>query len=368
MPTKRIKERTKSIKKREKKIRDATNMDGRRSGPKTPKQRAALFTSADKKSRPAKLLELVPGPANNIHSYMDTKSLINLGLTSPQMESSLKNAVGDLVRDDLLFKNFWEEQELDKYYYSLPMNINVPGDSSRREKILYKIKKDNVSVFYGGDAGRYFHRFGLAASQIGCLNTIKYFDKEMRIYDFPYPVPTIDEPAELDNDWKRAIHYRWGGKAYFNLAAKQSADATYATILGHIDNNNKEQIEERYIKYFKEGDQVTEEEFGKIIMKEKLSWCYLDEQKRWVKEVFFMDRDTDNPIKHVELTNMYDSFRDMVMDSNECCDRLCKKVKESCNIMGGRRRRKKNRKKRTKKKARRKRRRKSSKRRRRRKR
>ena len=193
-------------------------MDGRRSGPWEAKQRAALFTSADKKSRPAKLLELVPGPANNIHSYMDTKSLINLGLTSPQMESSLKNAVGDLVRDDLLFKNFWEEQELDKYYYSLPMNINVPGDSSRREKILYKIKKDNVSVFYGGDAARYFHRFGLAASQIGCLNTIKYFDKEMRIYDFPYPVPTIDEPAELDNDWKRAIHYRWGGKAYFNLA------------------------------------------------------------------------------------------------------------------------------------------------------
>ena len=112
-------------------------------------------------------------------------------------------------------------------------------------------------------------------------------------------------------------------------------------------------------------------------MKEKLSWCYLDEQKRWVDEVFFMDHNTTNPIKHVELKNMYDNFTDIVEASHECCDRACNKFtksfKESCSIMGGRRkrtrrRRKKNRKKRTKKKTRRRRRRKSSKRRRRRKR
>ncbi len=372
----RIRERSITRKKRIKKTRDATMMEGRigKTGPKGPKARYAKLGVHDK-SEFEKLFEVVEGPARDLHKYLTTGDAKRLGETSTGLERSLAYVMDDLVRDDQVFKEFWEKHKLDKYYYSLPMYISVPGDSSRRERILYKIKKTLVNL----EGPRHRQDVGYLDRQIGCLNTIKYGKKEMRIYDFPYPVPTIDSPAELDDEWKRAIRHRWGGEEYYNQAAYQAADATHATIVDQIANEEAYRIEDRYQKYINKetGKFIGQEEFREIIMKEKLSWCYLDEQKRWVENVFYMDQDTTNPIKHVDLETMYDKFMDKVMGSNECCNRVCNRFtnsfKESCGIQGGRRkrtrrRRKKNRKKRTKKKARRKRRRKSSKRRRRRKR
>lgn len=377
MPPKhdRIRERSNTRKERMDKTDKASMMKDRMTGPASVKDRAKRLVDDDKIS-PFERVFVVPGPAPDLlHKYLTIGDLTGLEKTSTGLERSLDYVMDDLVRDDQVFKEFWEKRELDKYYYSLPMYISVPGDSSRRERILYKIKKINVKP----EGPRHRQDVGQLARQIGCLNSIKYKGKEMRIYDFPYPVPTIEEPAELDNEWKRTIRHRWGGEEHYNHAAYQAADATYTTIVDQIAKGVPHGIEDKYQKYINKetGKFIGQEEFREIIMKEKLSWCYLDEQKRWVREVFFMDHNTTNPIKHVELETMYDMFKGMVMNSYECCDRLCERVKESfqesCPIMGGRRkrtrrRRKKSRKKRTKKKARRKRRRKSSKRRRRRKR
>jgi len=373
MPTNRITKRTKSRRKRMLNTEGALKMKNRVTGPKGPKKRSEQG-DADI-STFEQLFGIPEGPTKIMLGMLGTPEIKILERVTVGLERSLNYVMDDLVRDDAVFKEFWEKRELDEYYYSLPMYIGVPGDDSRRERILYKIKKINVKP----EGPRHRQDVGQLARQIGCLNSIKYKDKEMRIYDFPYPVPTIEEPAELDIEWERAIKARWGGEEDYNQAAYEAADATYTTIEEHIAKKETYKIEDRYmnILYDERGEIIGNEEFRKHIMKEKLSWCYLDEQKRWVREVFFMDHNTTNPIKHVELETMYDMFKGMVMNSYECCDRLCKRVKDSfqgsCSIMGGRRkrtrrRRKKNRKKRTKKKARRKRRRRSSKRRRRRKR
>ena len=137
-------------------------------------------------------------------------------------------------------------------------------------------------------------------------------------------------------------------------------DQRYAELTQFLQDGERVPPEYNRFTVDTTGTELLEKtKIAEMMEKDRLNWCYIDEQRAWFNDVFKLyERQGDI----VELTSLLDDAKNAL-----------KGLASSCGIQGGRRkrtrrRRKKNRKKRTKKKARRKRRRKSSKRRRRRKR
>ena len=370
-----IRKRKKSQKKRREKSKERFKLGESGVGPESYKKSKEYTAAASIRKNKGnifhQLMTVPEGPGNIIQSLLESPGAFNLSQATVQMEDKLSGIMDDKIKDDVLFKKFWEEKELDKYYYSVPMRVvNVINDQA--EMILYKIRKSHVKPEFYNEGARHYQDAGMAERKIGCLNYIHYGGRSVRIYDFPYTVPTVENPVELDEEWKTVLRRRYRNlPRTFQDEVYEEADEIYNKLKEGEEFWKDMAIQ--HIQKFNEG--VTQDQFREIIMKEKLSWCYVDEQKKWVRSVFYM-KQRGEPIKHVELKTFYDKFSDAFNASYECCSNACKKIEEGvqgCGIMGGRRkrtrrRRKKNRKKRTKKKARRRRRRKSSKRRRRRKR
>ena len=332
------------------------------------------------------IISVKEGPGYKITTYLDANDLLSLSQITTKTDVALSDSMSEEVEQDVLFKRFWEENKLDEYYYSVPMVYNWPKEATR---VLYKIKKTDVDEGSYKEDARHPQHSGAQYRQIGCLNYITFGGKNFRIYDFPYTAPGLEKPVEFklkngreDVTWKNLIRQRYRNRdtswdealTSWDEAIDEDAGVVYEQIMDGI--KKKTPIEQRYCQFFPIGNEISKQEFKNIYENEILSEYYLDQQKRWVKDVFYMSV-RGEPIKHVELKSATQQVIDMLKGTYECCDRACKRItksfQESCILQGGRRkrtrrRRKKNRKKRTKKRARRKRRRKSTKRRRRRKR
>jgi hypothetical protein len=332
-----------------------------------------------------KILTVKDGPGVDIISFLPVDDLLNVQQTTTKTDVALSDTMSFDLENDVKFKRDWKTNKLDEYYYSVPMGREVDGQTIM---VLYKIRKTDVDTGSYKEGARHAQNAGACFRQIGCLNYIKFGGKNFRIYDFPYTAPVLEpvkfileKSKEEDVTWKNTIRQRYRNPG---IAWEQSLDAWEQEISenAHTAYNdikrqikNRQPMENRYIKYFRSGEEVTEDQFKKIYEDEVLSECYLDQQKKWVREVFLGRKMPGGTITHIELKSNTQKIKDMVAASHECCSDACEKLKdgaEGCAIMGGRRKRtrrrkKRNRKKRTKKKARR-RRRKSSKRRRRRKR
>ena len=351
----------------------------------SPQYQLAQKANENRENPLHKMLTTV-GPGYEITRYLNANTLLDVKLLTSKTEVALSDSMSFDVENDVKFKREWEKNELDDYFYSVPMKTTIDG---KAEWVLYKILKGDEDKGSYKERARHVQHGGPQFRQIGCLNWITFGGKIFRIYDFPYKAPGLEEPVEFfnsdgreDREWKNVIRrrYRCEGTEWdqaldaWPQAMQEEGGKLWNKIME--GKRNYEQIEQRYLPYFDEGNEISEEDFVKIYENEILSEYYLHQQKKWMKEVFLGEKMPGNTIKHVELKSTTRQVMDMIKDSYECCSNACEKLKEGvqgCAIMGGRRkrtrrRRKKNHKKRTKKKARRKRRRKSSKRRRRRKR
>jgi len=352
----------------------------------SPQYKLAENAKANRENPLHKMITTQEGPGYEITRFLNANTLLDLQQLTTKTEAALSDSMSFDVENDVKFKREWKKNKLDKYFYSVPMRTTFDGQAVW---VLYKILKGDEDKGSYKERARHAQHGGPQFRQIGCLNYIKFGGKKFRIYDFPYTAPGLEEPVGFfyndgreDREWKNAIRRRYRSQDtgwdqaldVWPQAMQEEGGKLWNKIME--GKGKGEQIEQRYLPYFNEGNEISEDEFVKIYENEILSEYYLHQQKKWMKEVFLGEKMPGNTIQHVELKSTLRQVMDMIKESYECCSSTCEKLKEGvegCGIQGGRRkrtrrRRKKTRKKRTKKRARRKRRKKSSKRRRRRKR